>query len=132
MRALLVLSTLALLTAGAVAQEPDLEGDWRDEFGTVLRLSHCGDGTQLCGVLIDIQGESRTEANLAYVNQQVMQADQTGSHEWQGAVIFEGNEAKATITHVAPDTIEITGCRVVILCETLAFHRVGNAAAPPS
>ena len=111
-----------------MAQEATPEGDWRDSYGTILRLSLCGDGTQLCGVLIDVQGESRTEENLAYVNQQVMQADRTGPLEWQGSVVFDGNAAQATITQIAPDTIEIEGCRVVVLCETLAFHRLDQPA----
>jgi uncharacterized protein (DUF2147 family) len=126
MRTFLAFTALALLSAGAIAQEATSEGNWRDDFGTILSISFCGDGTQLCGVLVDVQGESRTEENLAFVNQQVLQADPTTPNEWQGSVIFGGNEATATITQVAPDTIEIQGCRVVVLCETLAFHRMGG------
>lgn len=128
MRALLALSAFALLSTGALAQEGPPEDDWRDSFGTTLRLSPCGDGTQLCGVLLDIQGESRTEENLAYVNQQVMQAEPVGPNQWQGSVVFNGSESKSTITQVNQDAIEIEGCKALILCQTLAFHRVGAAA----
>jgi uncharacterized protein (DUF2147 family) len=125
MRILTTIVAAALLSAGAIAQEPTLEGEWRDEYGTTLEISYCGeDGTHVCAVLLDVYGESRTEANLAYVNQQIMQAAMTAENEWKGTVIFEGREAEGTLTHVAPDTIEIRGCRALIFCETLAFQRV--------
>lgn len=125
MRALIALSAFAFCAAGAFAQDATPEGDWRDEYGTTLRISHCGDdGTQVCAVLLDVQGESRTEANLAYLNQQIMQADMVAPNEWRGTVVFEGSEAEGTLTQVAPDTIEIEGCRIAILCQTLAFQRV--------
>lgn len=135
MRALLALSIVALCSAGAVAQEarallqtPEQEvtpvGDWRDEFGTTLRLTLCGDGTQLCGVLLDVQGESRTDENLVYVNQQIMQADKAAPNKWQGTVIYNGGEASSTITQVAEDTIEIQGCQFAVLCQTIAFTRL--------
>ena len=58
------------------------------------------------------------------MNQQIMQADMTAPNEWRGTVIFEGSEAASTLTQVGPDTIEIQGCRVAILCQTLTFNRV--------
>lgn len=135
MRTLLALAVFALLSTGAIAQQavattessvpnasPD--GDWRDEFGTTLRLSLCGDGTQLCAVLLDVQGESRTADNLAYLNRQIMQAEMTAPDTWQGQVMFGGSQADSKITQVAPDTIEIQGCRAAILCQTLAFSRL--------
>lgn len=125
MRTLLALSAALLFSGGAFAQDATPEGEWRDEYGTTLSVSYCGeDNTQLCVVLLDVQGESRTEANLAYVNQQIMQGQMVGPNEWQGTVVFEGSEAEGTLTQVAPDTIEIEGCRALIFCETLAFQRV--------
>ncbi len=130
MRILLALVTTTLLSATALAQEASEagspEGTWRDDWGTTLEISYCGeDGTELCAVLLDVQGESRTEENLAYVNQQIMQARPTAENKWEGTVIFQGSEAKGTLTQVGPDTIEIQGCRALIFCETLAFQRVG-------
>lgn len=124
MRALFAVSFFVLFSATSFAQEATPEGTWRDEHGTTLQLKLCGDGTQLCAVLIDVRGKSRTEANLAYVNQQVMQAELTAPNQWKGKVIFDGSEAVSTVTQVAPDTIEIEGCRAAILCQTLAFNRV--------
>jgi hypothetical protein len=129
MRAVLALSTLALLSTATLAQEASPSGTWRDSFGTVLNFSDCGDGTQLCAVLVDVQGKSRTEGNLAFVGKQIMQADKTAGNQWQGSVMFDGSEAASTITQVAADTIEIQGCRAVILCQTLSFNRIDETAA---
>ncbi|WP_196258655.1 hypothetical protein [Pelagibacterium limicola] len=125
MRIAIALLIAATTLTPALAQEASPEGVWQDDWGTTLEISFCGeDATQLCAVLLDVQGESRTEENLAYVNQQIMQADMVAENQWQGTVIFEGNEAEGTLTHVAADSIEIRGCRALIFCETLAFQRV--------
>lgn len=125
MRVLLGLSAAVLMMFGANAQEVSPAGEWMDEYGTALSISECGeDNTQLCVVLLDVQGESRTEENLAYVDQQIMQADMVAENQWQGTVIFEGAEAEGTLTQVGPDTVEIQGCRALLFCETLVFQRV--------
>ena len=128
MRATVALTALALFSSPTLGQEASPEGIWRDSFGTILQFSLCGEGTQLCATLLDVQGESRTEGNLAFVNQQIMQADQVAANQWRGAVMFDGSEAESTITQVAPDTVEIEGCRAVVLCQTLSFNRVSDAA----
>lgn len=124
MRAALAFSIFALLSNSVIAQDVSPDGTWRDEFGTTIEFSLCGEGTQLCAVLVDVQGESRTEANLAFLNQQIMQADQTAANEWKGTVQFDGSEAQGTVTQVAADTIEIQGCQAAVLCQTLSFTRV--------
>lgn len=98
-------------------------GTWQDSYGTAFKFSLCGDGA-LCGVLLDVQGKSRTEENLRLVNKQVMQAQPTAENEWKGTVTLNGAKASATIRQVAPDAITITGCRALVLCQTLTFNRV--------
>lgn len=125
MRILIASMAFAALSLGASAQEAaSPEGTWQDEFGTVLEISMCGDGTALCATLIDVQGKSRTEANLAYVNQRIVEVQMTEPNKWSGTVIYDGNEAQGNVTQTGPDTIEIQGCRVVILCQTLVFNRI--------
>ena len=115
----------ALTSTSALAREATLEGEWRDAYGTTLEISYCnGDETRLCAVLRDIQGESRTEANLEYVDEQILQVEMTADNRWRGTIIFEGTATEGTVTQVAPDVIEIEGCRLLILCEKLAFERV--------
>jgi uncharacterized protein (DUF2147 family) len=128
MRAIIALSAFALFSAGAVAQEATPDGTWQDSFGTTLQFSVCGEGAQLCATLLEVEGKSRTEGNLAFINQQIMQADQTSPNEWKGTVMFDGNEAQSTITQVAANTIEIQGCRAVVLCQTLSFSSQSSSA----
>lgn len=106
--------------AEAVAVDPS--GSFVDEFGTSFSFTLCGDGTDLCGVLTNLEGESATEENLAFVGKQVMQAEQSAANEWKGALTAGGISAEATITQTGPDTVEIQGCRA-ILCQTLVYNR---------
>ena len=112
----------------ALAQTATPEGSWRDRYGTIFDISLCGNGTDLCATLIDIQGDSRTEKNLAYVNQQVLEAARTAANEWRGTVIYNGSEAAAKVTQNGPDTLSIQGCRA-ILCRTLVFRRISRGEA---
>jgi uncharacterized protein (DUF2147 family) len=121
--ALALAATMALPAFAQSASEGPV-GTWQDQWGTTFTFTMCGDGTQLCGVLNDIQGDSRTEESIALVDTQVVQANQTGPGQWEGAINVDGNEAQATLALVDENTIEITGCRAGILCSTIAYERV--------
>ncbi|MHA6689413.1 hypothetical protein [Devosia sp. A449] len=122
---------ISLLVAAALpsfAQEAtpavDPNGSFVDSFGTSFSFTLCGEtGTDLCGVLTNLEGQSATEQNLAFVGKQVMQATQSAPNQWKGALKAGGISAEATVTQVGPDTIEIQGCRAAILCQTLAYNR---------
>jgi uncharacterized protein (DUF2147 family) len=132
-KSLILTSLLCIATVGpTLAQSATPEGSWRDKYGTIFDISLCGGGTDICAILIDIQGESRTEENLAYVNQQVLQASQTAANEWQGTVIYNGSEAAAKVTQNGPDSLSIQGCRAAILCQTLVFNRIDPSEAKPA
>ena len=73
---LIVMKAKTILIAGALlgalampslAQEANINGTWVDAEGTSFTFRLCGDGTELCGVLNDIQGASRTPENLQFV-----------------------------------------------------------------
>lgn len=121
----LVFGLLCAASLPALAQDAaDPSGSFVDEFGTSFEFSLCGEsGTDLCGVLTNLEGESATEENLAFVGKQVMQAEQTAPNEWKGSLSAGGISADATITQTGPDTIEIQGCRAAVLCQTLAYNR---------
>jgi hypothetical protein len=111
--------------AATPAQITDPSGSFVDSFGTSFTFTLCGEsGTDLCGVLTNLEGESATEENLAFVGKQVMQAKQSAPNQWKGSLSAGGISADATITQTGPDTIEIQGCRAAILCQTLAYNRV--------
>ncbi|WP_127755069.1 MULTISPECIES: hypothetical protein [unclassified Devosia] len=111
--------------AASTANTASPEGNFVDKYGTSFQFSLCGDsGTDLCGVLTNLEGESATEENLAFVGKMVMQAPQTGPNEWKGALSAGGISAEATVTQTSPDTIDIQGCRAAILCQTLTYTRM--------
>lgn len=115
---------LGMLVAPALAQNvASPEGTWVDAEGTSFTFKLCGDGTALCGVLNDIQGASRTPENLAFVNSQVVQAEQTAPGKWEGTINYGGRQAGAKVTLVAADAIKITGCQLGILCQSITFYK---------
>lgn len=122
MRPLIASLALVLMSTAAFAAGPSPEGNWVDKYGTSFQMKMCGDGTQLCATLTDIRGKSRTKENLAYVNRQVIKAEQVAPNKWEGTLLLNGGQAKGIVTQVAPDKIEIQGCQ--FLCSTLTFTKV--------
>lgn len=122
---LAVTALCAGFAASAVsAQEAIPSGTFVDEYGTSFEFQACGEaGTTLCATLTNLEGESATEDNLAFVGQQVMQAEQVAPNEWKGELVAGGMSAAATITLVSEDTVEIQGCRAAILCQTLSYNK---------
>jgi opacity protein-like surface antigen len=112
----------ALIVPATAQSAASPDGVWKDRWGTTFTFQLCGDGTQLCGTLNDIQGDSRTEANLAFVNQQVVQGERTAQNKWEGQLALNGGKAKAIVELIGPDTLKITGCR--ILCSSIDYQRV--------
>lgn len=129
MRPILALATALLLATPAIAQNVasaqtvSPEGTWIDKDGTSFTFSLCGDGTDLCGVLNDIGGKSRTPENLAYVNSEVVKAEQTAPNKWEGTLNYGGRSAGAKVTVVSEDALKITGCQFGILCQTITFNK---------
>lgn len=124
MKPLLAAATLAaLFAAPAIAQDMNPNGTWVDRWGTSFSFELCGDGTQLCGTLNDIQGDSRTEENLAFVGQEVVQGTLVGPNKWEGAIALNGGNATATVEQTAADTIKITGCQAAIFCSSIDYQR---------
>ena len=75
-------------------------------------------------MLNDVQGNSRTEENLAFVNKQVVAAAQTAPNKWEGEIAMNGSTAKAIVEVKDQNTLTITGCRAAILCQTLTYEKV--------
>ena len=125
-KALAAMVTLVgMISLPATAQDAALDpsGTFVDEYGTTFTFSLCGSGTDLCGTLDVLKGESATEENLAYVGSQIMTAQQTEANTWKGAIDAGGLSAEATIKQTGPDTIDIEGCRAGLLCQTLTYSR---------
>lgn len=116
---------LGWIAVPALAQDTgfDPNGTFADEYGTTFTFTLCGSGTDLCGTLDVLEGESATEENLAYVGSMVMQAQQTETNIWKGTIQAGDLSAEATVKQTGPDTIDIEGCRGGLLCQTLTYTR---------
>lgn len=117
-----LVAALAVPAFAQSATQPN--GTWQDRWGTTFTFKLCGDGTQLCGTLTDIQGKSRTQENLAFVNQQVVRASQTAPNKWEGQIALNGGNAKAIVELTGPNTIKITGCQGGIFCSSIDYQRM--------
>lgn len=117
-----VLAQDAAASAKAGAMNPN--GTFMDSFGSSFSFKLCGaKGTDLCGTLVTLKGQSATKENLSFVGQQVMQLSPSGANQWKGALKAGGISADATVTQRGPDTMDIQGCRVAVLCQTLSYNR---------
>jgi hypothetical protein len=114
---------LGALASPVLAQQASPDGVWKDRWGTTFTFKLCGDGTQLCGTLNDIQGDSRTPENLKFVNQQVVQGTQTAPNKWEGNISLNGGGAKAVVTLVDANTIKLTGCKAGIFCSSIDYKK---------
>ncbi len=117
------LSLLLVLLAGpGLAQSSDIGGNWHDEYGTTFAISQCGGDNNVCAVLRDLRGDSRTVENLAFLNRLVLQATPVAANKWQGTLTFNGMQSTATITQLSEDRLRIRGCQGII-CGSLEFSR---------
>jgi hypothetical protein len=125
LQTVITLATLfGALAAPAFAQNSfNPNGTFVDKYGTTFTFALCGSGTDLCGTLDVLKGQSATTANLAYVGKQVLQIKQSGPNTWKGDLAAGGMSAKATVTQTSANSINIQGCRAVILCQTLTYTR---------
>jgi len=125
--ATLLFSLLAspVLAGGAKASPA---GTWQTVDGQArVRVTMCGDGTQLCAKLTALSGEARTPGNLQLLNRYVVQgAKLDDSNGWAGTLHFDGQTADGHIILVSANAITVSGCQMG-LCKTLLFRRLGTA-----
>jgi uncharacterized protein (DUF2147 family) len=118
----LILAT-PTFAAASVAGSP--AGAWRSSDGTAqVKVSICGDGTQLCALLTAVDGKARTPGNLKLLNTYVVSgALKADANNWQGVVHFDGQTAQGRITLVTAREIQLSGCKLG-MCKTLLFERI--------
>ncbi|MDR3475630.1 MAG: DUF2147 domain-containing protein [Devosia sp.] len=102
-------------------------GSWQSSDGQArVRVTLCGDGTQLCATLTAVSGEARTPQNLQLLNSYVVERAQLAdTNTWQGTVHFNGQTASGQITLISASTITVSGCQLG-MCKTFEFRRLGN------
>lgn len=99
------------------------KGTFVDQYGTSFTFSLCGTGGDLCGTLDALKGKSATPANLTHVGKQVMETTPNGPNSWKGKITAGDLSADVTVTQTSADTINIQGCRMAILCQTITYKR---------
>ena len=110
--------------APAFAAGPNPEGSWQSSNGEAeVKVTLCGDGTELCAQLMSVSGEARTEGNLELLNGYVVdKATPVTETTWKGMVLFDGDSAMGSIELVSANTMTVSGCK--LLCKTFQFNRI--------
>ncbi|HEV2542980.1 MAG TPA: DUF2147 domain-containing protein [Methylobacterium sp.] len=126
---------LLLLTSGgsALAQKaPDLSGLWQTETaGSTVRIARCGSG--YCGTIaatagtgVDAQNPDPALRTRKLVGVQIMQAGTPSGAGFEGS-LYNPNDGKTyagSITPKGPDTVEVAGCVLSVLCKRQTWRRI--------
>src|SRR3569833_1214958 len=120
-----VLLAVSLVPAVAGSARPSPVGAWQSSDGQArVRVSMCGDGTQLCAVLTGHSGKARTASNHELLNTYVVDRAQLADNNvWQGVVHLKGHTATGHITLVSSNRISVNGCQMG-MCKTIEFQRI--------
>ena len=121
-----IVTSLAVVPAFAADRSP--AGVWQSSDGQAsVKVTMCGDGTQLCAKLTALAGDARTAENLQLLNTYVVErAALADKNVWQGTVHLNGQTADGHITLVSSNTISVSGCQLG-MCKTIEFRRVAGA-----
>lgn len=113
------------MSAPVLAAGLSPEGSWQQSNGdTRVRVTLCGDGTELCAKLTWLSEKAKTPENLRDLNGYVVtEAEKTTDNAWKGEVHFNGLSAEGTIKLIGQNTIEVRGCKLG-LCRSVKFQRI--------
>ncbi len=130
------LAVALLLTAsgtGALAQKTsDLSGLWQTETpGSTVRIARCGGG--YCGTIaatagagLDAQNPDPALRARKLVGVQIMQAGTPSGDGFEGSLYNpkDGKTYSGSVTPKGPDTVEVAGCVLSVLCKRQTWRRV--------
>ena len=100
-------------------------GSWQSEDGEArVKVTMCGDGTELCAQLTGLSGKARTPENIQLLNTYVLEkAEPADANVWHGTVHFNGQTALGDITLQSYNTITLKGCNLMA-CKSFQFNRI--------
>jgi uncharacterized protein (DUF2147 family) len=100
-------------------------GSWQSEDGEArVKVTMCGDGTELCAQLTGLSGKARTPENIQLLNTYVLEkAEPADANVWHGTVHFNGQTALGDITLQSYNSITLKGCNLMA-CKTFQFNRI--------
>lgn len=125
-RFLVSVAMLLGLVAPSAAQEMSPLGNWQSTKGDArFTVGYCPDGRELCATLTWLREDVRNPARLASVGTHVVEgAKQTGPNRWRGTLHYAGHTLSGSVTLVSPDFMRVSGCMLLILCETVELERM--------
>ena len=126
---------LLFLASGgsALAQKTsDLSGLWQTETaGSTVRIARCGNG--YCGTIaatagpgVDAKNPDPALRTRKLVGVQIMQAGTPSGAGFEGS-LYNPNDGKTyagSVTPKGPDTIEVAGCVLSVLCKRQTWRRI--------
>jgi uncharacterized protein (DUF2147 family) len=137
--ATVVLSAIALAPSGP-ARAADPLGTWYTaDKDSQVRITKCGEA--LCGVLVGLKepndpatGRPKTDKNNADASKQnrpllgvpiVLGMKPSGADQWSGNVYnaSDGKTYTGSFTLTGPNTAELKGCVMSIICKTQTWTR---------
>lgn len=103
-------------------------GVWElDSRDTRFQLELCGDGTQLCGMLVWLSDVDYNEQYKPYLNTPVANGlTQAGPNRWKGGMTLFGRSITGTITQHSEDAMSLTGCAFLVVCKTYQMFRISQ------
>lgn len=129
-------ATAILIAAGSAAAQSadDVFGVWRHpENGSYVEMYRCGDA--LCAKIRKITDDQRTDdknpdptkRGRAIVGLVIMSgASKSGPSSWKGELYnrTDGKTYAGTATVRNKDTLELSGCSMIVFCKTVVWQRV--------
>lgn len=124
---------LAASGSGAFAQKgADLSGLWQTETpGSTVRIARCGGG--YCGTIaatagsgVDAQNPDPALRTRKLVGVQIMQAGTPSGDGFEGSLYNpkDGKTYSGSVTPRGPDTVEVAGCVLSVLCKRQTWRRI--------
>ena len=131
MRVRTVLSGLCLamlLGGGALAGPAPVEGLYSPDGVSDYRVSLCGpDKDALCVMVAALREGADNKRNRPYLGKNIIdEAAPKGENRWQGKLNLFGQSADGTMVFVAPDRIELKGCMLMVICQSITLKRIGD------
>ena len=115
------------LAAPAVAQDAPVTGKWQTKDRDAdYQIEMCGpDNTQLCVRLVALHGRGDKAKNRAYLGKLLVdRARPVSQVRWRGKIDLMGQTADATFTLRSANTLEISGCAYVVICDSFNLNRI--------
>ncbi len=125
-RFLAPLAMLMGLAAPAMAEEMSPLGNWQSAKGDArFVVEQCESGRGFCATLVWLREDVRNPARLASVGTHVVEGAQaTGPNRWRGTVNYAGHTLSGSVTLVSPNEMRVSGCMLLIFCETMELVRM--------